>query len=322
MQKKFLVRMIAATGVAKAMWKATASRLRILAYHGVCSDELAGEPWIPSYFVSESNFRAQVQYVSEHCKPMTLGQAVTQLRNGTLPETAVVLTFDDGYANNLYRALPILRKYQVPASVFVSTHHVDSDELFPFDRFRLIRKDHPWTSFSRDYKYRPLDEVIDAASQLWQEVAPRVSEQQRETLRPLTSRELQDLCSAGIEIGGHTHRHCILGNETPSRRANEIETCQAMLAKWLGSVPEVFSYPNGQPGNFDAQDKKTLLKIGVTAAVTMFPGINSKSTDHLELRRLSVGLYHDLDTFIVELVGIRAALKSVLHGFSSGKNEH
>ena len=107
--KDLLYRALIVSGAERLAWRMSGDRLRILCYHGVCEDRLAMESWMPSYFVRRSAFERQLQYLSDHAVVLHLADAVDQLKAGSLPPNAVCLTFDDGYANNLHLALPLLR---------------------------------------------------------------------------------------------------------------------------------------------------------------------------------------------------------------------
>src|SRR5215469_12392916 len=114
-------------------------RLRILCYHGVCEDRLAHEPWIPGFFVTRSAFEDHVRYLATHARILPLSEAVRRLRDGSLPSRAVSITFDDGYANNMELAYPILQKYSAPATIFLSSAYMESGEIFPFLKVKLIK---------------------------------------------------------------------------------------------------------------------------------------------------------------------------------------
>src|SRR6266571_4093146 len=95
----------------RLVWKLSSDRLRILCYHGVCDDSVARESWVPSYFVTRSAFEFQLQYLRRWASVLPLSEAVRRLRAGSLPPHAVSITFDDGYANNVHLALPLLERY-------------------------------------------------------------------------------------------------------------------------------------------------------------------------------------------------------------------
>ena len=71
--------------------------------------------------------------------PISLLEAVKLIRvQNKIPPGSVVVTFDDGYLNNFTEALPILEEFKIPATIFLATDYMDSGELFPFDKYRLL----------------------------------------------------------------------------------------------------------------------------------------------------------------------------------------
>jgi peptidoglycan/xylan/chitin deacetylase (PgdA/CDA1 family) len=76
--------------------------------------------------VSGRVFEEQMKFFREHRKPMALKELVRRvLHKKTIPHKAVAVTFDDGYRDTLKRALPVLRKYKIPATVFITTGYID-----------------------------------------------------------------------------------------------------------------------------------------------------------------------------------------------------
>ncbi len=315
MIKRALVRAAVISGIPAAVLAAGRRRLRILEYHGVCPDALAREPWMPAYFVSASRFREQMRFLRRRLRPLPLEEAVRRLREGTLPPGAVAVTFDDGYANNLHEALPILAEHSIPATIYLATHYVETGALFPYDRIRLLRDfwrrsglpERPGACSMKDYLTRPLDEVTALIDRDWREAGTAPTGVQHEALRPLRRDELPRLDPALVSFGAHTHRHVILRNETRERRDEEIRRSAGLVREWRGAPEGLFSYPNGQPGDFDDGDKAALRAAGVASAVSCRRGSNPRGTDPLELRRYSLGLHHDLDIFRIEICGLRVA---------------
>jgi peptidoglycan/xylan/chitin deacetylase (PgdA/CDA1 family) len=265
-------------------------RLRILCYHGICEDRLANEPWMPQFFVSRSRFETQLRYLRDHANVLPLAEAVQRLRGGALPARAVALTFDDGYANNLEIAYPMLRKFRMPATIFLATAYIESGDYYPFLKQRLIRcagfnlETHPLA----EYKTSPVDVVLERAAYWWKRV--RLDVEQHRALRPMTVAEVQDADPEWIEFGAHSHTHCILRNETVHRRREEIEVSTRKVAEWTGRPARLFSYPNGERGDFGEVDREALRKAAVEAAVTGIAGANSPDADPLALRRYPVAM--------------------------------
>ena len=106
----------------------------ILMYHRITCAEL--DPW--GMCVSPENFSEHLAAIKAIATPMSLVDYARSLVAGTLPARAVVVTFDDGYADNFEQALPLLRRHQVPATLFVTTCHIDSDREFWWDRLETV----------------------------------------------------------------------------------------------------------------------------------------------------------------------------------------
>jgi peptidoglycan/xylan/chitin deacetylase (PgdA/CDA1 family) len=97
-----------------------ASRAVILVYHRV-ADELV-DPW--GLAVGTANFRSQMETIARDWHPVSLDELVQAVRSRAVPSRAVAVTFDDGYADNLEAAAPILVEHGVPATLFVTTGFV------------------------------------------------------------------------------------------------------------------------------------------------------------------------------------------------------
>jgi peptidoglycan/xylan/chitin deacetylase (PgdA/CDA1 family) len=305
------------TGGDKLLWKLDASRLRILCYHGICEDRLAKEPWIPEYFVTESAFEKQLQYLKRNTQVLSLEEAVERLGSGTLPARSVCLTFDDGYANNLEMAYPLLQKFDMPATIFLSTAYMESGEFFPFLKLKLIRLDGTVDLAAAplaNYKSSAIDEVEHSAARWWGQVRSNLTSNQVRTLRPLRVEEIQAADSKLVRFGAHSHTHCILRNESDQRRQAEIQTSIRKVAQWTGRACRLFSYPNGQRGDFGEVDRQALRAEGIQAAVTGIGGANNRRSEMLGLRRYPVALYHDEVAFRAEVTGFRTALLSAMPG--------
>lgn len=95
-------------------------RVAILMYHRV--HNAVADPWDLS--VSPANFNEQMEYLRRHCNVLSLGQVAERMAAGRLPRRAVVLTFDDGYVDNLVAAKPILERWNLPATFFVVTGNI------------------------------------------------------------------------------------------------------------------------------------------------------------------------------------------------------
>jgi peptidoglycan/xylan/chitin deacetylase (PgdA/CDA1 family) len=311
--KRVVYGLYSAIGGDRAVWSASRQRLRILAYHGICADHLANERWIPPYFVTRSAFEYQMAYLRRHASVLPLREAIDRIRANDLPDRAVSVTFDDGYANNLHVAQPILQAYGVPATIFLATAYLESGDLFPYDRVSLIdlaTEGRAWKTGGAllDYATNPLDRVVDRIEEWWHTASASISRAQVDTLRPLRAEEIAQFDADLIDFGAHTDRHCILRNEVAERRRREITISIEKTSALIGRPVRLFSYPNGQPGDYGEEDKCVLRQAGIHAAVTTTPASNRASYDLLELSRYSIGLGHSGPAFAAEVTGFRSLL--------------
>ncbi len=111
-------------------------RVLILLYHRVA--EPSPDPW--SLAVTPRRFAEHLEVLRQHARPMQLRQLSQALLNGSdLPDRSVVVTFDDGYADNLHNAKPLLERYDVPATVFLASGFIGHEREFWWDELdRLL----------------------------------------------------------------------------------------------------------------------------------------------------------------------------------------
>jgi peptidoglycan/xylan/chitin deacetylase (PgdA/CDA1 family) len=106
-----------------------ASRALILMYHRVT--DLPNDPYLLA--VRPKRFAEQMEVIRRHCIPIRLQELVDALHGGKVPNRAIVVTFDDGYADNLHHAKPLLERYEIPATVFVTAGHLATQREFWWD---------------------------------------------------------------------------------------------------------------------------------------------------------------------------------------------
>lgn len=106
----------------------------ILMYHRVAEVNL--DPW--RLCVTPQHFDEQLQVLKREANPMSLRQLVQAFRQGKIPDRAVAVTFDDGYADNLHNATPLLEKHDIPATVFITTGYIGQEREFWWDELERL----------------------------------------------------------------------------------------------------------------------------------------------------------------------------------------
>jgi peptidoglycan/xylan/chitin deacetylase (PgdA/CDA1 family) len=121
--------------VARWLRRQAERKVLILVYHQVT--ESRADPWHLN--VTPSHFDEHLEVLREYAQPIKLQELSQALLNGNLPaDRAVVVTFDDGYANNFYNAKPLLERYRVPATVFVASGYIGQEREFWWDELDRI----------------------------------------------------------------------------------------------------------------------------------------------------------------------------------------
>ena len=110
------------------------SRVVVLLYHRVF--KASSDPQL--LCVTPQHFAEHLEHLRRHYRIMSLGDLVMALKEGQLPKRAVVITFDDGYADNLHYARPLLEAADVPATVFIVAGQVDSRQEFWWDELERV----------------------------------------------------------------------------------------------------------------------------------------------------------------------------------------
>jgi peptidoglycan/xylan/chitin deacetylase (PgdA/CDA1 family) len=107
----------------------------ILLYHRVA--EVQSDPWLLS--VTPRHFAEQLEVLRKVGRPMRLCQLAQNRREGKFQYRPLVVTFDDGYADNLYNGKPLLERYEIPATIFLTTGCMGQDREFWWDELdRLL----------------------------------------------------------------------------------------------------------------------------------------------------------------------------------------
>ncbi|MGA2121755.1 MAG: polysaccharide deacetylase family protein [Methanoregula sp.] len=96
-------------------------RAVVLLYHRI--NEFRPDPQL--ICTSPAHFEQHLKIIQEYYHPISLAQLGEGIQNKDLPRNSVVITFDDGFADNLWNAAPLLEKFGIPATIFVTSGFID-----------------------------------------------------------------------------------------------------------------------------------------------------------------------------------------------------
>ncbi len=182
-------------------------------------------------------------------------------------ERMALLTFDDGYANNLL-ALPVLEKLQIPAVMFVTTDALVRGRCYWWDVLarETARGGLAPEALSKLRKELKAGTHAQIEKHLEDAFGSDCFSPQGEGDRPLTPEELGRLSSHPlIAIGNHTHHHALLSQLPKGEAREELQTCQRLLQELTGKTPDMLAYPNGR---WSPEVAATASELGLKHAFT------------------------------------------------------
>ncbi len=285
--------------------------LTIVMYHGIIRSPLAINDWC---FVDENAFRRQIEYLKSHFEIISLSEAVVRLRTGGFKRPTAAITFDDGYQNNFDVVFPILYEERIPATIFLTTGLIDTNDTmwhcrlnlalsqtrrhvlerngFKFDLSTLNLRAKASAAIQENLKRLPHAQLIAAARNIVLELDgdPDCSIGVGSPYEMLNRTAIAEMVASGlIEFGAHTHHHAILSLLSDEEHSNEIKQSIDAVNELTGRPCKYFAYPNGRVGDYNAETIKELKTYGIQSAVTTNSGPNNRTTPVMELRRYGIG---------------------------------
>ena len=249
--------------------------------------------------VGEDVLRAQLAVLAQRgLAPVTVSQGLARLASGE-PGRTVALSFDDGYADNVRRALPLLAATGARATFFLTAGLIEKrrapwwDELAHlFAGSRAARLEHEGRileladAAGRGRALRALLPAFrvspTAQKALLEGLAARLGVPDSAPCELATWEECDALRAAGMEVGAHTLTHPFLSSLPAAEQADEIGGSFELIARRLGERPRGLAYPGG---DHDAASVVAARAAGAAWAVTTRAGENRADAPAFELLR-------------------------------------
>ncbi len=297
--------------------------LRILAYHRVCKPKDTHAIACPNTSATPEGFARQMRHVAKHYRAAAMPEVLDAIeRNVPLPKRSVLITFDDAYTDFAEFAWPILKRFGLPATLFVPTAYPDHPELTfwweklyqafaktsrttlsgsPLGPLPLATPNQRRRNLGALIQYvstRPHDEVM----KLVDTVCAQLLEEPISGPIVLSWNQLRQLANEGVTLGSHTQTHPILTQISANQIREEIKRSQQDLKREIGYALPIFCYPNG-----DYNDAVTaiLREEGISLAFTVLAGENRLDTvDPFRLRRTTIWPRTSLPVFSLRLLRV------------------
>jgi peptidoglycan/xylan/chitin deacetylase (PgdA/CDA1 family) len=313
-------------------------RVTVLAYHRIAGvDDEDFSTFVPNVSATPDAFAEQMDYLRKNYNPISIDDLLAWLKGeGVLPPYAALVTFDDGYRDNLENALPILEKRQIPAVLFVATDCIGSDRPFYWDLAAYMfahsssgAADIPllgrqvlggrenrrslaaqWIAKAKALPPSERQVAIDALRAV---LAPPDNHKAFRNLH-LTWQEVREMARKGMAIGAHTCGHPILAQVPTDVARDEILRSKRLIEDTLGTLVRTFAYPNGRASDFSEVHNRMLVEAGIEAAFTLVPGPSARAelrTKPMEIRRSIVTLKDTMPRFAAKLLGLGRVWKNI-----------
>ena len=217
----------------------------ILLYHRI--NDAIDDPLLLS--VSKENFYRQMVFLKKNYNIINLETLVYKIKDGENIRKNVVITFDDGYVDNLYNALPILKELNIPATIFITAGKIDDTEAFVWDK----------------------------------------PDKKNDLNRAVTSDELKELSlNHLIEIGAHTISHPHLHLLNKETQKNEIYGSKDIIEKIINKKIKSFSYPFGTDKECNPETIDIVKGVGFQYACSNIKELVNKKSNIYSLPRYLV----------------------------------
>lgn len=323
-KRQIFAALLEQTGLGTALGSLQAALTRqvlLLGYHRVLDvpDE-ARFPFDPELVsASVAQFRRQMQMLSDRYSPITCETLIQYLDGkGSLPKRPVIVTFDDGFADNYEHAFPVLKEIGMPATIFVSTDYIGTDKVFWFDRvvqvlLKCSQSELVFDSLGGMHLYlgqtvesrrsaaerlliilkaAPDAKRLQAVEELEQRVEPETLTSARELSRILNWEQIIEMSQSGIEFGSHSRSHPVLARLDQAGLKNELRGSREIIEAKIGKPVQVLSYPVGGFNDISEVVTREVRAAGYRLGVSYIPGTNYlRSFDRFRMRRQHIERY-------------------------------
>lgn len=298
----------------------------IFAYHRI----YPGKDNIFVKNIYPEEFGKQIKYLKGNFKIYSFEKLINLLSsnkmdNGT-KENIAVITFDDGYKDNYVYAYPILKKYQVPATIFLVSGCIGKDELFWWDKIGYIISNSQKSSINipnfGDFSlidnqkkfhciFFLLSKFKKFSNQLKNKYIINLQKICGVTIPPglgektiLSWGEIREMKDNGISFGSHTLNHPNLANIDLNEAEKEIIHSKKMIKERLKTDITLFAYPHGSKSDYNSEIIELIKNTGFKCACTSHQKLVNKYDieDIYNLPRIQVS--NNFDRFKIEISGI------------------
>lgn len=274
----------------------------ILNYHRVSEHECVYD----SGHMRAYDFEKHLKWLSTYYNVISLPSLYQHIQEDNLPPRTACITIDDGYYDSYSVIFPLLRKYGLTATFFVSTEGIETGSLWDEDiKYSVLNLPSNKTSIkvkNDHFDTSNFENRLSAVSDIThhvkylnledrQDYIERLSHECKSTLDHHTfidEGNIIEMVKGGMNIGSHAHSHPILTKESDKVSQEEIAKSKTLLESIIQDDIDFFAYPNGKyKTDFDDRHINMLKTLRFKGAVTTEKGVVSMASDVYQMPRFT-----------------------------------
>ncbi len=270
-------------------------------YHGVVPNDT-------TYFsprnITEKQFEKQLKYFKKNFDIISVNEAFRRIQNNVKPQRkTITISFDDGFKNNLTTALPLLEKYDIPTTFFISSIIVEENEVcclwseliatlnyfhrneivnigpYRFNNLFDAKNNISLTDMLKSCSAEERDKLLSELVNKY-DLNTKIKEIPEEIWKLMNIDELKQLSQSNIvDIGSHGHLHYNLGEVSIRKAKEELNTSKVLLEKTVNQEISLIAYPDG---SYNDSVKDAAEKIGYTGQFA----VNYKTPSDIQDKRI------------------------------------
>jgi len=276
----------------------------ILPYHMIVDKSCGFYPETPL-----NVFEAQIAHVAKNYSVLPLDEIADRLKFHKSVRGLMAITFDDGFADNYTKAYPLLVKYGLPSTIFLTTGAIDTGDApwflkiryaFMRTRKRIIKlplnKDGTELRLGSPHERYKASELvmrylrtchnaerIRFLMELW--AALDIADFEGMGRLMLKWEEIREMSANGVSFGAHTVTHPIMTRISKEAAEEEMRTSKQRIEDLIGKPVTCFAYPFGKKGDCSSEVFGMAKELGFSCAVTSEAHVNRRDTNLFDLGR-------------------------------------
>ena len=277
--------------------------------------------------VDPKNFEKQVAYIKKYYNPISEQDLHDYYyKNKELPENSVLLTFDDGYLNNYLYAWPVLKKYEVPALIFLTTGLIGKNKMAWFDeidyvlekttkkeivfdgkKYKLNKKGK--TNLIKKYYYYAITLPEEEKNKIIQNLVKQTNVKLPKNLDKdnafMNWNQIKEMLPL-VSFSSHTVNHPILPNLYLERKKEELKASKIEIQKKSGKAPLSICYPNG---DYDEETIKTSKELEYKLGFSSNFGRNNRKINPFTIQRIGANIQDTPKIIFAKLTKLSTAFQ-------------